>query len=313
MNFKKVLTMAAVTGAALLALAGCSSNNNSNANSKSYTPKELNVQFVPSVQANKIQAKAKPLAGLLKKKLGIPVHVTVSTDYTALTEAMASKKVDVGFLPSDAYVLAHKRKAADPLLQAERYDYSEPSGKMNHTLTHEYQSMIIVKKGSKIKSWKDLKGKSIAVQDPTSTSGYVLPVAELYKKGLNVVKDCKLVNVKGHDQGVMSVLNGDTDAAFVFKDARNLVAKDEPQVFKKVKPIYFTAKVPNDTISVRPDMSMKFRKKLAKAFKEIVKSKQGAKILNNIYDHYGYKNAKDSDYNIIRKYQKEAKEAQDGK
>lgn len=308
MNKIKKLLAVGVALLAAVSLAACS-NKGSSKSSDGYTPKELNVQFVPSVQANKIAAKAKPLAGLLQKKLGIPVHVTVSTDNTALIEAMASKKVDVGFLPSDAYVMAHARKAADPLLQAERYGYDEPSGKMNHTLTNKYSSEIIVKKGSKIKSWKDLKGKKIAVQDPTSTSGYILPIAELYKKGLNVPKDCTLVNVKGHDQGVMSVLNGDTDAAFVFTDARNLVAKDDPQVFKKVKPIYFTKEVPNDTISVRPDMSKSFQKKLAKSFKEIVKSKKGAQILNHIYDHYGYKDAKDSDYNIIRQYQKISKKA----
>lgn len=311
MRFKKIITTSLLLLGAM-GLTACSNNSEKSVNT--YTPKELNVQFVPSVQANKIEAKAKPLAKLLSKKLGIPVHVTVSTDNTALVESMASKKVDVGFLPSDAYVLAHKRKAADPLLQAMRYDYDEPSGKLNpNKLDSKYQSMIIVRKNSKIKSIKDLKGKKIAIQDPTSTTGYILPVAELYKKGINVVKDDNLVNVKGHDQGVVSVLNGDTDAAFVFKDARNLVAKDEPNVFKEVKPIYFTKKVPNDTISVRSDMSSAFRKKLAKSMKEIVKTKEGAKILNNIYDHYGYKDAKDSDYNIIREYQSLAKKAQESK
>ena len=311
MRFKKIITTSLLLLGAM-GLTACSNNSEKSVNT--YTPKELNVQFVLSVQANKIEAKAKPLAKLLSKKLGIPVHVTVSTDNTALVESMASKKVDVGFLPSDAYVLAHKRKAADPLLQAMRYDYDEPSGKQNpNKLDSKYQSMIIVRKNSKIKSIKDLKGKKIAIQDPTSTTGYILPVAELYKKGINVVKDDNLVNVKGHDQGVVSVLNGDTDAAFVFKDARNLVAKDEPNVFKEVKPIYFTKKVPNDTISVRSDMSSAFRKKLAKSMKEIVKTKEGAKILNNIYDHYGYKDAKDSDYNIIREYQSLAKKAQESK
>ena len=311
MRFKKIITTSLLLLGAM-GLTACSNNSEKSVNT--YTPKELNVQFVPSVQANKIEAKAKPLAKLLSKKLGIPVHVTVSTDNTALVESMASKKVDVGFLPSDAYVLAHKRKAADPLLQAMRYDYDEPSGKQNpNKLDSKYQSMIIVRKNSKIKSIKDLKGKKIAIQDPTSTTGYILPVAELYKKGINVVKDDNLVNVKGHDQGVVSVLNGDTDAAFVFKDARNLVAKDEPNVFKEVKPIYFTKKVPNDTISVRSDMSSAFRKKLAKSMNEIVKTKEGAKILNNIYDHYGYKDAKDSDYNIIREYQSLAKKAQESK
>ena len=311
MRFKKIITTSLLLLGAM-GLTACSNNSKKSVNT--YTPKELNVQFVPSVQANKIEAKAKPLAKLLSKKLGIPVHVTVSTDNTALVESMASKKVDVGFLPSDAYVLAHKRKAADPLLQAMRYDYDEPSGKLNpNKLDSKYQSMIIVRKNSKIKSIKDLKGKKIAIQDPTSTSGYILPVAELYKKGINVVKDDNLVNVKGHDQGVVSVLNGDTDAAFVFKDARNLVAKDEPNVFKEVKPIYFTKKVPNDTISVRSNMSSAFRKKLAKSMTEIVNTKEGAKILNNIYDHYGYKDAQDSDYNIIREYQSLAKKAQESK
>ena len=129
-----------------------------------------------------MEAKAKPLGTLLQKQLHIPVHVTVSTDYSGLVEAMSSKKVDVGFMPPYSYILAHKRGIADVLLQAERYGYDEPSGKMNHTLMHEYRGMIVVKKGSKIKSWKDLKGKKIAIGDPSSASGYVYPVAELYKK-----------------------------------------------------------------------------------------------------------------------------------
>ena len=234
----------------------------------------------------------------------------MSTDYNTVVEAMKSKKVDVGFLPPDAYVLAHKRGVADVLLQAQRYGYDEPSGKQNHKLMDSYRSMIVVKKGSKIKSWKDLKGKTIAVQDPTSTSGYVLPIAELHKKGLNVPKDCKLVQVKGHDQAVLSVYNGDADAAFVFSDARPLAAKDAPAVMKDVVPIYFTKYIPNDTVAVRSGMSKSFRKKLATAFKDIAKTKKGKKILENIYQHYGYVDSKDSNFNIVREYEAEAKKAE---
>lgn len=312
MKIKKILLGALTLLTATVATA-CSSSNASSTKSKSYEPKELTVQFVPSVQASKLEAKAKPLEGLLKKQLGIPVHVSVSTDNSALVEAMASKKVDVGFLPPDTYVMAHKRGIADVLLQAQRYGYDEPSGKQNKTLMNKYRAEIVVKKGSKIKSWKDLKGKTIAIQDPTSTSGYVYPIAELYKKGLNVPKECKLVNVKGHDQAVLSVYNGDVDAAFIFSDARPLAAKDEPKVMKDVVPIYFTKYIPNDTISVRSDMSPKFKKKLAKAFKDIAKSKKGKQILENIYSHYGYTDSKDSNFDVVREYEKVAKEATDGK
>ncbi|MCZ3622391.1 phosphate/phosphite/phosphonate ABC transporter substrate-binding protein [Lactobacillus mulieris] len=305
MKFKKIVVGALALLTAAVATA-CSSNNSSKSSSSTgYTPKKvLNVQFVPSSQASTLEAKAKPLESLLKKELGIPVKVTVSTSNNALVEAMSSHQVDVGFLPPDAYVLAHKRKIADVLLQAERYGYDEPSGKMNKTLMDKYRAMIVVKKGSKIKSWKDLKGKKIAVQESSSTSGYVYPVAELYKKGLNVVKDSTLTQVQGHDQAVLAVYNGDVDAAFVFADARNIAAKDTPQVMKDVVPIYFTKWIPNDTISVRSDMSQAYRTKLKKAFKNLMKTEKGKKIMSSIYSHMGYKDSKDSNFDVIRDYEK---------
>lgn len=304
MKLKKIFVTAVALATALVATA-CSSSNTAKNSSKAYTPKKvLNVQFVPSSQASTLEAKAKPLEGLLKKQLGIPVKVTVSTSNNALVEAMQSHQVDVGFLPPDSYVLAHKRNIADVLLQAERFGYDEPSGKMNKTLMDKYRAMVVVKKGSKIKSWKDLKGKKIAVQESSSTSGYVFPVAELYKKGLNVVKDSKLVQVQGHDQAVLSVYNGDVDAAFVFADARNIAAKDTPQVMKDVVPIYFTKWIPNDTISVRSDMSNSYRNKLKKAFKAIMKTAKGKKVMSSVYQHLGYKDSKDSNFNVVREYEK---------
>ena len=41
----------------------------------------------------------------------------------------------------------------------------------------------------------------------------------------------KIVNVKGHDQAVISLLNGDVDAA-VFQDARTIVKKTNQMSLK---------------------------------------------------------------------------------
>ena len=78
---------------------------------KRYVPKTLNVQFVPSQNADTLEAKAKPLEKLLSDKLNIPVKVSISTNYNTIVEAMASKQVDVGFLPPTAYVLAHMKRS----------------------------------------------------------------------------------------------------------------------------------------------------------------------------------------------------------
>ncbi|NFZ63022.1 phosphate/phosphite/phosphonate ABC transporter substrate-binding protein [Staphylococcus aureus] len=283
-------------------------SNDSDSKSGGYKPKELTVQFVPSQNAGTLEAKAKPLEKLLSKELGIPVKVSVSTNYNTIVEAMKSKKVDVGFLPPTAYTLAHDQKAADLLLQAQRFGVKE-DGSASKELVDSYKSEILVKKDSKIKSLKDLKGKKIALQDVTSTAGYTFPLAMLKNEaGINATKDMKIVNVKGHDQAVISLLNGDVDAAAVFNDARNTVKKDQPNVFKDTRILKLTQAIPNDTISVRPDMDKDFQEKLKKAFIDIAKSKEGHKIISEVYSHEGYTETKDSNFDIVRAYEKLVKD-----
>lgn len=317
MKQMKYLLVLALT--VIIFMAACGNNSSLDSNNKSsdsgsdsgkdgYKPKELTVQFVPSQNADKLEAKAKPLEKLLSKKLDIPVKVSVSTNYNTIVEAMKSKKVDVGFLPPTAYTLAHDQKAADLLLQAQRYGVNK-DGSNSDKLVKDYKSEILVKKDSGIKDLKDLKGKKIALQDVTSTAGYTFPIATLKEAtGINATKDMKIVNVKGHDQAVISLLNGDVDAAAVFQDARNIVKKDQPNVFKDTKIIKLTEPIPNDTISVRPDMDKEFQDKLKKAFKDIAKTKEGHKIISEVYSHEGYTDAKDSDFDIVRKYEKQVQD-----
>ncbi|QSN67956.1 phosphate/phosphite/phosphonate ABC transporter substrate-binding protein [Mammaliicoccus sciuri] len=297
---------------AMILLAACGngkssidSKSSSDGDSKgdSYKPKELTIQFVPSQNADTLEAKAKPLEKLLSKELDIPVKVSVSTNYNTIVEAMKSKKVDVGFLPPTAYTLAHDQKAADVLLQAQRYGVNK-DGSNNDKLVKSYKSQFVVKKDSGIKSLKDMKGKKIALQDVTSTAGYTYPVAELLKEGINPINDMKITNVKGHDQAIIALLNGDVDVAVTFQDARNIVKKDQSNVFKDTEVVELTEDIPNDTISVRSDMDDKFRDKLKKAFKDIAKTKEGHKIVSEVYSHEGYVDSKDSEFDIVREYGK---------
>lgn len=270
-----------------------------------FVPKELRVQFVPSQSAETLEAKAKPLEKLLGDKLGIPVKVSVSTNYNTVIEAMASKQVDIGFLPPNAYVLAHdEKKAADLLLQAQRYGIDDKTGAETKDLVDFYKAMIIVKADSPIKELKDLKGKSIAWQGVTSSAGFVWPANEMKKAGIDPEKDVKGIEVKGHDKGVLAVLNGQTDAAAIFQDARNTVKKDVPDVFEKTRVVAFTAPIPNDTITVRNDMDQAWRDKIAQAFIDIGKDPEGSKIIYDVYSHRGYVKSDDKKFDIVREYSK---------
>lgn len=296
--FKKAITAGASLVLAAGLLAGCGSGSSTG----EYVPKELTVQFVPSQSAETLEAKAKPLEQLLSDKLGIPVHVSVSTNYNTIIEAMASKKVDVGFLPPTAYVLAKKQGAAEVILQAQRFGVNDADGTPTDQLVDFYKSMIIVKADSGINKLEDLKGKKIAWQDVTSSAGYVWPAVEMMKAGIDPNKDVTGVTVKGHDQAVLAVLNGDVDAAAVFQDARNIVKKDIPDVFAKTKVVYFTQPIPNDTISVRSDMSKEWQQKIQDAFIAIGQDPTGQQIIFDIYSHKGYTKSDDSKFDIVREY-----------
>lgn len=304
----KVWKKTAMFGLGLVAavtLAACGSggaSTDSAAEDAGYVPEKLTVQFVPSQAAETLEAKAKPLEQLLSDELGIPVTVSVSTDYNTIVEAMASKQVDVGFLPPNAYVLANEQSNVKVLLQAQRYGIKQPGGESTDKLVDSYRSMIVVKSGSDIKELEDLKGKTIATQDVTSSAGYVWPVAEMKKAGIDINTDVTTVQVKGHDQAVLSVLNGDVDAAFVFEDARNTVKNDYPEIMDEVEPMYFTEPIPNDTISVRSDMSEEWDKKIQDAFIAIGKDEEGKQIISDIYSHEGYVVSQDSNFDIVREY-----------
>jgi phosphonate transport system substrate-binding protein len=301
--FKKTVVLGLSTILVLGALAGCEKKESS-----SYVPKELTVQFVPSQNAETLEAKAKPLEKLLGDKIGIPVKVSVSTSYNTIIEAMASKQVDIGFLPPSAYVLAHDSKspaAADILLQAQRFGVEDATGQPTTTLVDFYKSMIIVKADSPIKTLKDLKGKKIVWQDVTSAAGYVYPAYMLKKEGLDPDKDITGITVKGHDKAVLAVLNGEVDAAAIFQDARTLVMKDYPDVFTQTRALGFSEKIPNDTISVRPDMDVDWKKKIQQAFIDIGKDPEGQKIISDVYSHKGYVVSEDTTFDIVRTVSKE--------
>ena len=52
-------------------------------------------------------------------------------------------------------------------------------------------------------------------------------------------------------------------------------------------------------------MNKDFQDKLKKHLKTSLKQKEGHKIISEVYSHEGYTDAKDSDFDIVRKYEKE--------
>ena len=281
-------------------VSGCSNIDNVKHPKEAYTPKSLTVGFIPSQNAQILNAKVKPLQQLLSDELEVPVKVHIATNYNTMIERLKSKKIDIAFISPVSYTLAHDAHAADVLLKSKGY-LVDNKGNQTHHLVDYYRSQIVVRKDSNINHLKDLKDKKIALQDVESTSGYIYPLATLMEKGIKK-SDIQIQQVKGHDQGLIALLNHDVEAVATYQDARADLKKDDPDIYQETKVIYRTKKIPNDTISVRNDMSNKWKNKISQAFINISHTKKGKQIISDIYGHQGYEKAKDSDFDTVRKY-----------
>jgi phosphonate transport system substrate-binding protein len=120
-----------------------------------------------------------PLASYVAERLK-PVGVTgakvvVAGDIEEMLVKIRNKEVDVVLeSPFSAIQMIDKAAMQPKLLVWKRG-------------IREYNTVFFVRKGSPITKLTDLKGKVLALQDPGSTSAFLIPIAELKQLGLKVV------------------------------------------------------------------------------------------------------------------------------
>lgn len=307
MRFKQVAK--GIMGVMLaVALTGCAS---SNSKQEDAAKEKLVVQFVPTNNDGTMEAKAKPFAEYLSKKLDRQVDVTLATDYSTIVEAMASGQVDIGIMPPAAYVQAKDMDAAEAILTSQLGDYDQETGlPLEGQLTNTFKGEILVRADSGLNELTDLKGKKIATLSPNSASGYIYPVAEMKDAGVDPTTEATLTTVNDIPSEITAVLNGQMDAAFVFEGARNVFASSfaDNDLFKDLKVLYLTeGDIPNDAIAVQPKMDDALKKEIKDVFLNMKDDEEGAEAMS-LWGHQGYEEAADSAYDTIREYTEKAAE-----
>lgn len=297
--------------ALVAALTGCGNGSSSSDSSAAAEKEKLVVQFVPTNNDGSMQAKAKPFAEYLSKKLDREVEVTLATDYSTIVEAMASGQVDLGIMPPAAYVQAKDMDAAEAILTSQLGAYDPETGlPLEGEKTNTFKGEILVRADSDMTELTDLKGKKIATLSPNSASGYIYPVAELKDSGVDPTTDATLTTVNDIPSEITAVLNGQMDAAFVFQGARNVFASNFPDndLFKDLKVLYLTeGDIPNDAIAVQPSMDAELKEQIKEVFLNMADDEEGAEAMS-LWGHQGYEEAADSAYDTIRDYTQRAAE-----
>jgi len=244
----------------------------SNANELGSQENPLRMMFVPSGDSQVILKGGEEIALRLEKATGLHFKTSIATNYAAVIEAMGARKVDIGWLASFSYVLAHEKYGAELILIVIRFD------------SPFYRGQIMAGADRGINNLADFKDKTFAFVDPASTSGHLYPKSLLISKGFDPkVFFKRAVFVGSHNAVVLSILKGEVDGGASYDDARATVAKNFPGVFEKVKIISYTQNIPNDVVAVRKNLNPTLKQKISEGLKYLAKTPEGSKVLKKVY------------------------------
>jgi phosphonate transport system substrate-binding protein len=248
---KKIISAVLAAG---MMLTTCSAGFSSiAATSAAKTPSTFVIAYLPGDATSKNGPARSAMEKDLSKAIGIPVKETQVTDYNAAIEAMRVGKVDMALFGPLSFALAYKRANAEPVgMIGTRKD-----GKAK---AH-YNSLFIVKADSDIKTIKDIKGKKIAFVDPNSTSGNLVPSAEIMKNFASDKLTLDALHTNGkffesaiytnsHPASMQAVIKGDVDVAPVASD--ELKAAEDSGTVKKsdIRTIYTSTNIPNSPMAI---------------------------------------------------------------
>lgn len=255
----------------------------------------IKIALVPGQDTKLLEDRGNIIAKYLTEKIGLEFKIFVPVSYVAVIEAMGSQRADIAMINSFGYLIAHEKYGAEARL------IGVNSGKKT------YKGLIIAHKHGKLKSVKDIDGKTFAFVDPSSTSGYVL-ASQLLK--VNKINPKETVFAGRHDSVVTMVYQKQVDAGAIFyspdsedgkpQDARVLVETQFPDVLKQVVIIGETQEIPNDPVAFRKDFPVELREKVAQELKNYIRTPEGNKVFYEMYHAKDFDDTKDEEYNVLR-------------
>ncbi|HEX2438350.1 MAG TPA: phosphate/phosphite/phosphonate ABC transporter substrate-binding protein [Methylomirabilota bacterium] len=251
----------------------------------------LHLVLTPSQKPTDLLATGEEFGQVLGKLVGVPVRVTVASDYAAVIEALRNHTADLAFVHPGGYVLASREAKA--VIVAKNLWHGKSS----------FTSRIYVRRESGIKTVEELRGKTIAFVDPASSSGYIYPMVLLIQRGLVTNRDPKsffkdVVFSGAHDASMRALLNGHVDAIASFDMAREQYLKD-PAERERLVAVAETPPIPEAGIAAREGLDPATFAKVRAALLQI-RAPQYAALLKRLYEIDGFDVAEDREYDPVR-------------
>ena len=217
-----------------------------------FSLKKVVVALKPDKNPELMLQEKQALEAFLSARLGRPAEVVIPLSAATIHEGLANGTIDLGYLGATDMVNAASRKVATILLAGQFADGRTA-----------YDSYWVVKKDAPYQSIADLRNRPVAFASKTSTSGFIIPVADLRARGL-IGEDGNLETFFGRNNlyfgvgyvsAIERVLAGEAEAAAVSYYVLDLDKHLSPEQRAGLRKLQSQGPVPSHVIAVRSSLS----------------------------------------------------------
>ena len=267
-------------------------------------PDSLTFAMVPTEETVAELELYKPVTDRMAELTGKKIEFFMPTSYASVVEGLLGGFVDVAVLGPYSYVIANEK---DPSIEVFA-TYAKKPGHLQEEGPG-YRAALVSKKGSKFTDIESLKGATIGLTDPGSTSGNLMPrVVFADVVGMDIEKYFGKVAYTGsHELSTVAVAEGKVDAAFVATHRfDNVVNKGEVKL-ENFNVLWQSDPIPQDPFVYRNALCKDIRDKVAETFLGLKDQPNAKKFLANVKSNtFVPMSAKD--YDIIRTLKKAKEE-----
>lgn len=293
------MAVRAVTAATVVALSAIATTGIARA-AECENPDALTFAMVPTEETVAELELYKPVTDRMAKLTGKKIEFFMPTSYASVVEGLLGGFVDVAVLGPYSYVIANEKDTTIEVFAT----YAKKPGHLQEEGPG-YRAALVSKKGSKFTDIDSLKGATIGLTDPGSTSGNLMPrvvFGEVVGTDIETYFG-KVAYTGSHELSTVAVAEGKVDAAFVATHRfDNVVDKGDVKLDEFVV-LWQSDPIPQDPFVYRNTLCKDIRDNIAETFLGLKDQPDAKKFLANVKSNT-FVPMTSQDYDIIRTLKK---------
>lgn len=258
-------------------------------------PEQIKFSFVPQGDVRKDIEYFQPMIKRVQALVGKSVIIVTPSSYATVVEGLVAGNIDFALLGPAAYASA--RKMSPDIIPFATF--SKKGGSFDSDGMF-YNSLLVTKDDGRFSDIKSLQGATLALTDPGSTSGYLVPQRRFPKASGQPLDTYfgKIVYTGDHDHAALAVLNGQTDAAFVASFHLSDLVRAGKAVPGDFKVIWRSEPIPREPFVYRNQLCSAIKESIIRTF--LKSTAEENKLFLERFQAQKFVPISDSDYNIIK-------------